>query len=246
VDLFQRKQSNWPSVAQWRQLHRVLTPKEKIALPILAGIFVFSFFSFVQGVYFYNATSIPAHGGSITEGIAGSPRFLNPLYADTNDADRDLLQLIYSGILRYNSQGELTADLASEMPQITEGGKVITVSLQENVQWHDGAPFSADDIIFTVNALKDPAAKSPIRANWIGVDIEKVSDYKVRFHLLEPYAPFLERLTLKILPAHLWSEISPENFPLTPLNLQPVGTGPYAIENISQNRTGFVREVLLQ
>jgi len=176
----------------------------------------------------------------------GSPRFINPLYADTSDADRDISQLVYSGILSYNSQGELVADLAADMPEITEGGKVVTVSLREDAQWHDGTAFLADDILFTVKAIQDPATRSPIRANWIGVDVEKVSDYKVRFHLLEPYAPFLERLTLKILPVHVWGEISPENFPLTPLNLQPIGTGPYTLKNISQNRSGFVREIQLE
>jgi len=246
ADSFSNKQSNWPSPVQWKQLYRVLGPKEKVALPILVLVFVFFLFSFAQGVYFLNALVVPAKGGTLVEGIVGSPRFINPLYADANDTDRDISQLVYSGILSYNSQGEIVPDLAAQMPEITEGGRVVTVSLREDVQWHDGSPFSADDILFTVGAIQDPATRSPIRANWIGIDAEKVSDYKVRFHLLEPYAPFTERLTLKILPVHVWKEISPENLPLTPLNLQPVGTGPYTVKNISQNRSGFVREIRLE
>lgn len=245
MDSFSNKKQ-WPSLSQWQQLHRVLSRREKIALPILVLVFVVSLFSFANGFYYQNATVTPAKGGNLTEGVVGSVRFLNPLYADTNDADRDLVQLIYSGILTYNSQGELVPDLASEMPEISEGGRVITVRLKENVQWHDGTPFSADDVIFTIAALQDPDSKSPIRANWIGVDAEKVSDHVVRFHLLDSYAPFLERLTIQILPAHLWSEISPENYSLTPLNLQPVGTGPYTLENISQGRSGVVEEVRLE
>lgn len=246
MDSFQKQKSKLPSLAQWKQLYRVLNSKERIILPILVVLFLFSLFSSVHGVYFKDATIEPVQGGTLIEGIVGSPRFLNPLYADINDADRDVIQLLYSGILRYDNQGNLVPDLAAAMPEVTEGGRSITVSLKEHIQWHDGSPFTADDIIFTIAAIKDPASKSPIRANWIGVDVEKVSDYTVRFHILDPYAPFFERLTLKILPMHLWSEISSENLALTPLNMQPIGTGPYTLKKINQNRSGLVYELQLE
>lgn len=246
MDSLSNKQFRWPSFSQWRQLPRVLTRREKIVLPGLMLIFAGALVSLAQGLYVDNTSASPARGGSITEGMVGSPRFLNPVYADTNDTDRDLIGLIYSGMLRYNSAGELVPDLALHEPEIEEGGKAVTVSLKENVRWHDGAPFGADDVVFTIVTIQDPAYKSPIRANWIGVDVEKVSDYKVRFHLLDPYAPFLERLTLKILPAHIWGEVEPENFALTPLNLQPVGTGPWTLVQIDQGRSGFVKELQLK
>jgi len=246
VDSLDNKQFRWPSFSQWRQLHRVLGRQEKVILPILVLIFGVSLFSLAQGLYIGNTSVVPSYGGNIKEGMVGSPRFLNPVYADTNDVDRDLDQLLYSGILRYNNQGELVPDLASGAPVLEEGGKAITVSLKENVKWHDGAPFTADDIVFTVSTIQDPAYKSPIRANWIGVDVEKVSDYKVRFRLFNPYAPFMERLTLKILPSHIWGTVPPENFALTPLNLQPVGTGPWSITKISQDRSGLVTELQLK
>ena len=246
MDLLPNKQFRLPSFSQWRQLHRVLTRDEKIILPSLILVFGISLFSLAQGLYAENTSVVPSYGESLTEGIVGSPRFLNPVYADANDVDRDLDQLIYSGILRYNGKGELVPDLASGEPEIEEGGKTITIPLKENVQWHDGTPFTADDILFTVKTIQDPAYRSPIRANWIGVDVEKVSDYKVRFHLFDPYAPFMERLTLKILPSHIWSKVPPENFALTPLNLQPVGTGPWSVSKISQDRSGLVTELQLK
>ncbi len=246
MDSPSHRQFRLPSFAQWRQLHRVLGRQEKIILPSLILVFAISFFSFAQGLYFSNTSIIPAKGGGIVEGIIGSPRFLNPIYADTNDVDRDIIQLIYSGILRYNNQGELVPDLATTNPEIQDGGKTITVTLKENVKWHDGMPFGADDILFTIATIQDPAYKSPIRANWIGVDVEKVSDSKIRFHLIDPYAPFVERLTLKILPAHIWNQVTPENFALTPLNLQPIGTGPYQMLKVEQNRSGLVQELQLE
>ena len=242
----QQQQSKWPSFSQWRQLRRVLSRREKFVLPVLVLIFVISLFSLAQGLYLTNTSVVPAKGGSMTEGIVGSPRFLNPVYADTNDVDRDLLSIVYSGILRPNSQGDLVPDLAKTEPEITEGGKTVTVRLKENVKWHDGMPFGADDIVFTILTIQDPAYKSPIRANWIGVDVEKVSDSIVRFHLLDPYTPFLERLTLKILPSHIWQDITPENFALTPFNLQAIGTGPWRITRINQAQSGFVEEIQLK
>ncbi|MEK7542574.1 MAG: ABC transporter substrate-binding protein [Patescibacteria group bacterium] len=246
MDSSLNKQFRWPSFFQWTQLHRVLTRREKFIFPVLILVFAVSSFSLAKGLYLTNTSVIPKKGGSVTEGVVGSPRFLNPVYADTNDVDRDLIQLIYSGIMRYNSQGELVLDLAKTDPEITEGGRTITITLKENVTWHDGTPFGVNDIAFTIATIQDPAYKSPIRANWIGVEVEKVSDVMVRFHLLDPYAPFLERLTLKILPAHIWKDITPENFTLTPFNLQPVGTGPYSVTKIDQARSGFVREIRLQ
>ncbi|KKU92804.1 MAG: hypothetical protein A3J30_00920 [Candidatus Wildermuthbacteria bacterium RIFCSPLOWO2_02_FULL_47_9c] len=246
MDSPENKQFRWPSFSQWKQLPRVLSRREKIILPVLTIVFAISFFSLAWGFYLENTTIVPAKGGSMIEGMVGSPRFLNPVYADTNDVDRDIIQLIYSGILRTTASGELVPDLAAADPEISEGGKTVTITLKENVKWHDGEPFSADDVVFTITTIQNPAFKSPIRANWLGVDVEKVSDSMVRFHLLDPYAPFLERLTLKILPAHLWKTVTPENFALTPLNLQAIGTGPYRIEKIDQARSGFVREIQLK
>ena len=121
------------------------------------------------------------------------------------------------------------------------------IDLREDVQWHDGRPFTADDVIFTIETIQDPKFKSPIRANWIGVEVEKISDFRIRFRLTEPYAPFLSNLTLKILPVHLWKDVNPENFARNKLNLQPVGTGIYEFVRLDQNRSsGAVKKVVLK
>jgi len=236
----------WPSFSQWKKLPSVLSGKEKIALPLFLVVFAISLASLLNGLYITNTVIIPSQGGQLVEGIVGSPRFLNPVYADANDVDRDIIQLIFSGLYTYSASGELIEDLAAEPPQVTEGGRVITVSLKENAQWHDGTPFTADDVVFTITTIQDPAYKSPIRANWIGVQVEKVSDYKVRFHLLDPYAPFFERLNIKILPAHIWTDVSSEAFALSSANLDAVGTGPYQVEKIHQGRSGLVDELQLR
>jgi len=199
----------------------------------------------VQGLYLANTREVAAHGGVLQEHIIGSPRFLNPVYADVNDADRDLVQFLFSGLLEYNEEGVLVPDLARDY-EIREGGKVFEFNLKENVRWHDGYPFQADDVVFTIKTIQDPKYKSPIRANWVGVEVEKINPQKVRISLSQPYAAFPDRLTLKILPSHIWENINPENFALSFYNLQPIGTGPYKLEKVSQDKSGRVNTIRLE
>lgn len=238
----EKKFPTWP---QWKKLPSLLSKKEKILFSLFLALFIASLTFFTGRLYVANTSEIPAQGGSFTEGVVGYPRYINPLYADAYDTDRDLTQLVYSGLLAYDGAGALAPDLAQDF-SIKEGGKVIEFNLKEGVLWHDGKPFSADDVLFTVETVQDPKYKSPIRTNWIGVRAEKITNTRVRFELKEPYAPFLERLTLKILPAHIWKSVAPENFALSMYNLEPVGTGPYKVSGISQERTGAIREIQLR
>ncbi len=235
----------FPSFSQWKKLPGVLSRREQLVALFSVSLLLVSFGGLVQGIFVKLTKEVPASGGAFEEHIVGSPRFLNPVYADVNDADRDLVQLLFSGLLEYNGEGVLVPDLAEDY-EIQEGGKVFEFNLKENVRWHDGYPFSADDVLFTVKTIQDPKYKSPIRANWVGVEVEKVGKQKVRFRLSQPYAAFPDRLTLKIIPSHIWENINPENFALSFYNLQPIGTGPYKLQKISQNKSGRVQEIRLE
>ena len=235
----------FPSFSQWKKLPEVLSRREKLAALFAFSLFLVSFGTLAQGLYLANTQEVPAIGGLLEEHVVGSPRFLNPVYADVNDADRDLIQFLFSGLLEYNEEGVLVPDLARDF-EIQEGGKVFEFNLKENVKWHDGYPFSADDVVFTIQTIQDPRYKSPIRANWVGVEVERVNAQTVRFRLSQPYAAFGDRLTLKIIPAHIWENINPENFALSFYNLQPIGTGPYTLEKVSQGKSGRVNEIRLE
>ena len=240
-----QKPQKWPTLSQWRQLPSLLSGTEKVLLSLFIVLFSGSLFFLLNGFYTVNTHIVAASGGEIVEGIVGSPRFINPLYSESNDADRDLVQLIFSGLVKYDGEGKLVADLAKNI-QTEQANTSFVIDLREDVQWHDGRPFGADDVIFTIETIQDPKFKSPIRANWIGVEMEKISDFRIRFILGEPYAPFLSNLTVKILPAHLWQKVGPENFALNALNLQPIGTGPFEFVSLEQNRSGAVNKVVLK
>jgi len=234
-----------PKFSQWKQIFKVLSKTEKKWFLVFIFLFLTSLLYFL--VYFYsNITKIsPAFGGSYAEGIVGQPRFINPVYGDTNDVDRTLIDLIYSGLMTYDKNGNLAADLA-ESWKVSEDGKTYTFQLKNNLSWQDGVPITADDVVYTIQTIQNSDYKSPLRANWLDVEIKKKSELSFILSLMSPYSSFLENCTVKIIPKHIWENILPENFALSSYNLQPVGSGPYLVSDLSQTSTGFIKSIKLK
>ena len=233
----------WPSKNQWRQFLKVLSKKEIALFFVFLSLAVISSLVLSFNFYFQNTKVVPAEGGVYVEGVLYSPRFINPIYA-VGDVDRDLVELIYARLLRYNEKGEIIPELVKEY-KVLEGGKVFEFYLKDDLLWQDGKPLTIDDVIFTIETIQNPSLKSPIRANWLGVEVEKISDSGVSFELKNPSATFIENCTLGILPKHIWEDISYQNFPLSIYNLKPVGSGPYKIQNLSQDSQGNIKSLNL-
>jgi len=175
---------------------------------------------------------IAARGGQYTEGIAGPPQLINPILA-SDDAATSIAALVFSGLTRTGESGEILPDLA-ERWEISPDGKTYTFYLRRTVKWHDGAPFTAADVVFTINAIKDADYQGPLQQLWRTVTVEQVDDYTVRFALeRDPFAPFLEYTTVGILPAHLLSDIPARQLPFESFNRAPIGTGPYRVRDVS-------------
>jgi ABC-type transport system substrate-binding protein len=234
-----------PTRNQWGQFFKVLAQKERIVFFIFLFLFFSSFFYLSINFYFKNTEIKPAEGGTYIEGIIGSPRFINPIYAETSDVDRDLVEIIFSGLMKYSPDGQVIPDLAEEY-KILEGGEVYEFYLKENIFWHDGEKLGVDDIVFTIKTIQNPDFKSPLRVNWLGVEVEKISEKALRFKLKNPSAVFLENCTVKIIPEHIWKDISPQNFPLTTRNLEPIGSGPYKLKKLSQDEQGNIKSLDLE
>jgi len=235
----------WPSKPQWRQFFKILNKKEKVIFFSLLFLFFSSFLILAINFYFKNTEIKPAEGGIYIEGAVGFPRWINPLYAPSNDVDRDLTELIFSGLLKYDLNGKIVLDLARDY-KILENGKIYEFYLKENLFWSDGKPLTADDVIFTIKSIQDPNAKSPLRGSWVGVTVEKISDLEIRFELKNESSVFLENCTLKIIPKHIWENISPQNFPLALYNnLKPVGSGLYQLKNLFQDKEGKINSLTL-
>jgi peptide/nickel transport system substrate-binding protein len=190
--------------------------------------------------YFDFTREIPKVGGEYIEGIIGQPLYINPLISQTSEADEDLTQLIYSGLFKYDKDGNIVPDLA-ESYSISEDKKEYTVILRQGVTWHDKQSLNVQDIFFTYNILQDPAYKSPLRINFQGVDaVRVVDDRTIIFSLKNAYAGFLVNLTVGILPKHIWENIAPEKFSLAEYNLRPIGSGPYVFSDLQKNSDGTI------
>jgi peptide/nickel transport system substrate-binding protein len=179
--------------------------------------------------------SVPMKGGTINEGIVGTPRFINPVIASTAP-DEDLVSLIYSGLMRKNDDGTLVPDLALKY-DVSKDNLTYTFTLRDNIYFHDNTPVTADDVVFTINEIKDPIIKSPQKGNWDGVSVEKIDEKTVKFTLKQPYAFFLENTTIGIMPEHIWDNSPIE---LNDANIQPIGSGPYKVDKVSKEAGGLI------
>lgn len=186
----------------------------------------------------------PSSGGTLVEGIIGTPRFINPALAVTR-ADQDLTALVYSGLMKINPEGILVPDIA-ESVTTSEDGKIYNIILRKDVRFHDSTPLTAKDVAFTIRLVQNSDLKSPQRGNWSEVTIEEINEYELNIILKEPYTPFIENFTLGILPRHIWSKLPIEQVPFSLNNTEPIGSGPFFINKISRDEAGLIKNYSLK
>jgi peptide/nickel transport system substrate-binding protein len=233
-----------PSFSQWKQIFKVLGKTERIFFLILVILALVSGTYLATVFYLNNTKNVPAYSGSYVEGVIGQPRFINPIYGETNDVDRALIDLVYSGLMTYDKDGNIVNDLVDSY-EVLNNGTTYTFILKDNLFWQDGVPLTVDDIIYTIKTIQDSEYKSPLRANWLDVATQKISDKSFSLALNSSYNSFLENLTIKIIPQHVWKNVLPQNFALSSYNLQPVGSGTYTISSVAQDNTGFIKSIAL-
>ncbi len=225
--------------ARLKLLPKVLSKKERFLIFALLVILAGSVFAIPVATYYHFTRAVAASGGTMTEGVIGEPRHINPLLSQS-DADRDLVKLIYSGLLKYDNNGKLVPDLAKSY-ELSPDELNYTVYLKENGKWHDGQKITVDDVIFTVLLAQNADYGSIQRINWQGVELEKINDYTIVFKLKNKYAQFLGNLSLPLLPKHLWENVKPINFALSELNLKPIGSGPYEFKKLQKDASGGIK-----
>ena len=183
------------------------------------------------GLSTYSLTTVlvPDRGGVFRDGVAGNPRYLNPLLCDATDIDLDLCRLLYRGLTTIDKHGRVAPDLAEWWN--VEEGTIYTFRLRPDQFWHDGRPVTVDDVIFTLSVLQNPEVFSlpDLTSLWRTVEVERLDDFTVRFRLAQPFTPFLDYTTIGLLPRHIWETTPAPELATQPLNATPIGNGPLQV-----------------
>ena len=165
----------------------------------------------------------PAYGDTIIEGSIGDASNLLPVLA-SDASSSEIAGLIYNGLVRYDKDLRLEGELA-ESWEVSADNLVITFHLRPGVKWHDGAPFSAEDVLFTYQTYIDPAVPTAYAENYKQVDkVEVLDPLTLRVSYKKPLARALVSWAVGIMPKHL---LAGQDVTKSPLSRAPVGTGPY-------------------
>lgn len=172
----------------------------------------------------------PKAGGVYREAVVGEIKAINPILPD-NSSSSDATRLVFSGLTHFDANGRLRAGLATGW-EVSADGRTYTFHLRKEVKWHDGQPFTARDVEFTIMAIQNPDTRSPLSATWKGVRVVAKDDNTVVMTLPKPYTPFINATTVGILPRHLLEGVNPSSMRVADFNQHPVGTGPYRFESL--------------
>ncbi|MFH1284218.1 MAG: peptide ABC transporter substrate-binding protein [Candidatus Peregrinibacteria bacterium] len=193
---------------------------------------------FPYGLFGFGETNIYTEGIVARNGIQN----LNPLFVDYNEADREVSQLIFSGLMKYDPESRnIVEDMA--VLTINEAKTEYTFTMRDGLKWHDGQPLTADDVYFTFHDIvMAPNFQNEIlKTNFAGVVIDKVDEKTVKFTLEKSNVFFVTNLTTGILPKHILEGVDPYDLLQNEFNKMPVGSGPYMVtdpvEAFSDGRT---------
>ncbi len=210
-------------LSRLRNVHEVRLWVIEWALLILA-VFLFAI---VQIMWYGDSYTTEAFvdGGDYSEAVLGEVESMNPLYAATS-AEKTLSRLLFANLVSPDASGHSKAELAKSV-KMDDAGQVWTVTLRDNLQWSDGEPITADDIVYTTDLIRDPTAKTTISADFNNVVIKKLDDKTVEFRLPSTYVDFMDTLEFPLVPAHILSGISPALVYENEYSMNPVVSGPF-------------------
>lgn len=188
----------------------------------------------------------PATGGAYNEALVGEVSRLNPLLEWANPIDQQIDRLIYSRLFTFDAQGVPQTDLVAAWG-VSEDGLLYNIQLREGIKWHDGEALTTDDVMFTLDMIRNGGEYVPadLQKFWTDIPVVKLDDLNMQFQLPEAYAPFLDYLNFGILPEHLLGGLTVEEMVADTFNLQPVGSGPFRFDSATLDN-GVVIEIKLK
>ncbi|PID33214.1 hypothetical protein CR969_01880 [Candidatus Saccharibacteria bacterium] len=183
----------------------------------------------------------PAAGGTFSEGVLGPVDNLNPIFARTS-AEKSAAKLLFASLYGYDNTGNLKGDLA-ESTAINKKETEYTVTLKDDLKWSDGKPLTAEDVLFTVNLLKDPRTRAEI-SGWRSIKAELIDQKTIKFTLKNPYAPFMHALSFPVLPKHILAEVGPSKIREYKFSKRPVGSGPFSFRLLQNDNADGSKKIV--
>ena len=180
----------------------------------------------------------PAPAAIFREGVVGTAASITPVTARTR-AERLLVGLVFSGLVKLGAGTSYAPDLA-ESWSVDESGKVWTFRIRDDATWQDGEPVTADDVVYTVEALKSPDASGAAASAWADVTVQALDDRTVALTLGTPIGGVLALATQPLMPAHLLRAVSFSDLADSDYAHAPVGSGPFALESIDATHAVLV------
>jgi peptide/nickel transport system substrate-binding protein len=174
--------------------------------------------------------TVPARGGTLTEGVIGSPHYINPLLAST-PTDQRLTALVYGNLMTMQADGTIVPSLAQSYT-VSPDGTVYTIDLLPKLRFDDGKPLTSEDVSFTVQKMQDNTI-STVSNYWQNISVDTPDANTVVFTLPAADTSFMSHLTFGILPEHVWQNISDETFETASQNLAPVGAGAFKVTGVA-------------
>jgi peptide/nickel transport system substrate-binding protein len=204
-----------------------------ITAPIASQILAWNGVAMANATLEYKPTKAGG-GGPLKMLLWQAPTLLNPHFA-SGTKDQIASRIFYEPLAGWDKEGNLFPQLAAEVPSkanggLSEDGKTVTWKLKPGVKWHDGKPFTADDVVFTWEYAADPATAAYTTGAYANIKVEKVDDLTVKVIFKEPtpfWADPFVGVAGMIIPKHHFGEYKGAKSREAPANLKPVGTGPY-------------------
>jgi len=235
----QNQRGRLPSIRQIKYIGQLLSSQEKKIITILL-IIVFVCLVFLSGrLYFANSKIVPKFGGEYREGLVGNPKFINPILA-VDDLDLSLNHLVFSGLLKYNTDFNLVPDLVEEF-SLESNQQTQVFCLRENIYWHDGEKLEIDDVLFTFSLIQNNGFKNPLLERIKNARINQIDERCFEISLEKPSLGFWSALTLGIIPKHIWQDLEQEQFVQSEYNLKPIGSGPFKFVSLGKDESDQIR-----
>lgn len=186
-------------------------------------------------------TTTQATDGTYAEAVLGPIGTLNPIFSSTS-AELSAKSLMFSSLVKYDQSGHLSYDVAKTI-KANDSRTTYTVSIRDDIKWHDGTSLTAADIAFTLDLIKNPSVRSTIEG-WDDIIIKLINNTTIEFSMRSVYVGFENMMTFPILPKHILGNVLPATIRENDFSQSPIGSGPFKISYVQDVDINSGRKVI--